>query len=74
MHKLLDFRLNQRADDIIDFLKVVFPEIKFSSDFEDGRNCIYTEVELSDEQAKEVYQKLKNTQLHFVDRNNSVYN
>ena len=78
MYKLLDIRANQRPEDVIDYLKALFSDIKFSSDFEEieGRfyQFIYTDIELNDEKAKEVYQKLKLTSLHFVDRQNYVYN
>lgn len=80
MHRLLDIRLNQRPEDVLEYLQVLFPVIKFSSDIEEvgerktPRRYIYTDTLLSDEKAKEIYQKLKLTSVHFIDRNNYVYN
>lgn len=77
-YKLLDIRLNQRPEDVLDYLNALFPDIEFTSGIEQVGNksyqFIYTDVELSDTQAREVYQKLKLTSLHFVDRNNYIYN
>lgn len=82
MYKLLDIRLNQRPEDVVDYLKAIFTDIKFSADIVEEeygngtrhRHYIYTDVELNDEKAKEVYQKLKLTSMHFIDRKNQVYN